>query len=154
SRVPVEAAAPEPTSPAAPPAAAESPAPEKTDSAPPADAAKTTVVSSTTPAAPQPAAPSPSQAPAAAAASHEQLAVEVEIHALTWIKISADGMPVQNGELQPGTTKRFTAQTSINVVVGNAGGLSMKVNDKPVRPLGGSGQVRSLTITAENLPSI
>ena len=84
----------------------------------------------------------------------ETLALELEVHELTWIKVSTDGTAVLNRELQPGTTRRYTAQTSIDVVVGNAGGLTMKVNDKTVRPLGRSGQVRSLTITPNNLADI
>jgi cytoskeleton protein RodZ len=82
------------------------------------------------------------------------LALELDVHEATWIKVSADGATVLNEVLQPGVTRRFTAQTSLKVDLGNAGGLSMKVNDKPVRSLGRSGQVRSLTITSDNLSEI
>jgi cytoskeletal protein RodZ len=152
NRPAVDATPPQPV-PAPPPPAVEAPAAEKTDPAASTPASNVTESAPTAPSTPQPANPgAPAQDAAPAPAG--QLALEVEILEPTWIKISTDGTPVLNRELPPGTMKRYTAQNSINVVVGNAGGISMKVNDKPVRPLGRSGQVRSLTITTENLPSI
>ncbi len=39
--------------------------------------------------------------------------------------------------------------------VGNAGGLSIRVNDRPALPLGRSGEVRkNIVITRQNLPSL
>jgi cytoskeletal protein RodZ len=152
NRPPADAA----TSQTPPPAVVEAPAAEKTESTESAPVSKTAeIASSTVPATAAPTSPAPSvQDPAPAPPRHDQLALEVEILEPTWIKISTDGTPVLNKELPPGTTKRYTAQNSINVVVGNAGGISLKVNDKPVRPLGRSGQVRTLNITTQNLPSI
>jgi hypothetical protein len=48
-------------------------------------------------------------------------------------------------------TRKFTADNSLYISIGNAAGLTMKINDKPLRPLGKSGQVRSVTITPANL---
>ena len=152
NRPAVDAAPPQPA-PVPPPPAVEPPAAEKTEPAASTPASNPTESAPTAPSTPQSASQG-ARAQVAAPAAAGQLALEVEILEPTWIKISTDGTPVLNRELPPGTTKRYTAQNSINVVVGNAGGISMKVNDKPLRPLGRSGQVKSLTITAENLPSI
>jgi hypothetical protein len=39
--------------------------------------------------------------------------------------------------------------------VGNAGGLSIRVNDRPALPLGRSGEVRkNIVITRQNLPDL
>jgi hypothetical protein len=76
----------------------------------------------------------------------------VEAHEQTWIKVVADGNPVDPGEvLQSGTTKKFTAQNSISISIGNAAGLSLKLNDKPMKTLGKSGQVRELNITPDTV---
>ena len=48
-------------------------------------------------------------------------------------------------------TRRFTAQSSLTLKVGNAAGLTMKLNDQPMKPLGKSGQVREIVITPDNL---
>jgi cytoskeleton protein RodZ len=132
---------------ASPPAAAPatSPAPEPV-AAPPISPPTTEVPAATTETAPvvPPAAP-----------VKDVLTLNLEVTETTWVKISADGTDVVAGEiLQPGTTRRYTAQSSIGVVVGNAGGLTIKVNNKPLRALGKSGQVRSITITPENLKDL
>src|SRR4029077_15365858 len=82
------------------------------------------------------------------------LRIDVEITATTWIKVAADGTTVNPGEiLEPGTIRHFTAQNSIYLSVGNAGGLALKINDMPAKNLGQSGQVRQLTITSQNYKS-
>jgi cytoskeletal protein RodZ len=86
--------------------------------------------------------------------THGPLVLEVAVHEKAWIKVSADGSTVLNEELQPGATRTVTAQNSISIRTGNAGGLSLKLNDKAVRPLGRSGDVRDLTITTENAAQI
>lgn len=106
----------------------------------------------TTPAAPQPA-PPPALPPATPTpAPKTALTLEVEAHEQTWIKVVADGNAVDPSEvLESGTTRKFTAQSSISISVGNAAGLSLKLNDKPMKPLGKSGQVRELTITPDTV---
>jgi len=143
----VDTAAPAPP-PVAPPPVTNAPAPIE-----PTAPEQTQPVKPTPAAAVEPAVASlaPPSSPSSATGP---LALELDVHETTWIKVSADGATVLNEVLQPGVTRRFTAQTSLKVDLGNAGGLSMKVNDKPVRSLGRSGQVRSLTITTNNLSEI
>ena len=76
----------------------------------------------------------------------------MEVKETTWIKVEADGNTVNPGEiLEPGMTRHFAAQNSIFLAIGNAAGLSLKINDKPTKNLGRSGQVRELNITPGNL---
>jgi hypothetical protein len=64
----------------------------------------------------------------------------------------ADGTAVVPGEiLEPGMTRKFSAETSLSISVGNAAGLALTINDMPLKPLGKSGEVRSITITQANL---
>ncbi|HLH31371.1 MAG TPA: helix-turn-helix domain-containing protein [Terriglobia bacterium] len=133
------------------------PAPTPTPSLqPPATAPQTTS------AAPEPATPPPTTAPAAptpvpvpsapAAPPSGALTLEMEAREQTWVKIVADGKTVSPGEiLEPGMTRKFAAANALNISIGNAGGLSLKLNDKPMKPLGKSGQVRELTITPDKV---
>jgi cytoskeletal protein RodZ len=112
--------------------------------APPAPLAPPTTPPEVTSAAPEP------QPPVATVA----LRIDVEITETTWIKVAADGTTVDPGEvLEQGTTRHFTAQNSIYLSVGNAGGIALKINDMPAKNLGKSGQVRQLTITPQNFKS-
>ena len=83
------------------------------------------------------------------------LTLDIEAREKTWIKVSSDGTSVNPGEiLQPGMTRKFTAQSSIYISIGNAAGLALKINDIPLKPLGKSGEVRSVTITTDNLKDL
>jgi cytoskeletal protein RodZ len=84
----------------------------------------------------------------------EALRIDIEVTQTTWIKVDSDGTTVSSGEvLKPGTTRHFTAQNSIFLAVGNAGGLAFKINDMPAKSLGKNGQVRKLNITLQNFKS-
>ena len=126
-----------------------------------------TIETSTTPNATPPAAgqptPEPARVPEATPAvppepvpapSLKTQALTLDIQALqkTWIKVEADGNSANPGEvLEPGMTRKFTAENTLQISIGNAAGLTLKINDMPVKPLGKSGQVRLLTITPANL---
>ena len=76
------------------------------------------------------------------------MVVELEFQDNSWFKLSADGAPVVNGEiLSRGASRRFTANQSINLSIGNAAGVSLRVNKQQVSSLGRNGQVRMLNIT-------
>jgi cytoskeletal protein RodZ len=114
------------------------------------------------PTVPGPALPPPTTAPEVTSAAPEPEAlsptsavrIDIEISETTWIKVTADGTTVDPGEiLEPGTTRHFTAQKSIILSLGNAGGLALKINDMPAKSIGKSGQVREVKITPENIKS-
>lgn len=90
-----------------------------------------------------------------ASAVKEALALVIEATERTWIKVLTDGTPAVAGEiLEPGMVRRFTAQNSITLSIGNAGGLILKINDQEMRPLGKSGQVRFVVIKPENVKDL
>jgi cytoskeletal protein RodZ len=96
--------------------------------------------------------PEPDPEPVAATPAKTTFTIDIEVRETTWIKVTSDGNAVIPGViLQPGATRKFTAENSIYISIGNAAGLAIKINDVPVKPLGKSGQVRSVTITSENL---
>jgi transcriptional regulator with XRE-family HTH domain len=96
--------------------------------------------------------PSPS---AAAAAAAEALVLTMTARQDCWVEVRADGETVVNRVLAQGESQTLEARGEIVLSVGNAGGLSIRVNDRPARPLGRSGEVRkNIVITRQNLPSL
>lgn len=100
--------------------------------------------------------PPPPPAPQVEEAEEEVdgLVLEIDVSEPTWIRVAVNGVPVAEEILQPGTSRRYTAEDSIDVTIGNAGGLALKLNDQVLPPLGQSGQVRTLAITPETLQEI
>jgi hypothetical protein len=78
------------------------------------------------------------------------LVLEVEVKELTWIRIATDGTVALNDSVSAGTVRKFSAEHSIDIILGNAGGASMKINGRDMGQLGARGQVREFKITPEN----
>ena len=72
-----------------------------------------------------------------------------------WVAARADGQPVLDRVLGAGESETLRAESEILLSVGNAGGLSFSINDRPGLPLGRSGEVRrNIVINLENLPRL
>jgi len=98
--------------------------------------------------------PSPSLAPAAVTAG-DSLVLTMTAQQDCWVEVRADGETVINRILAEGESQTLEARGEIVLSVGNAGGLSIRVNDRPALPLGRSGEVRkNIVITRQNLPSL
>ena len=88
-------------------------------------------------------------------AAAETLVLTMTARQDCWVEVRADGETVVNRILAQGESQTLEAQGEIVLSVGNAGGLSIRVNDRPARPLGRSGEVRkNIVITRQNLPSL
>jgi cytoskeleton protein RodZ len=98
------------------------------------------------PVAAAPAAPAPSAA-AAPAGSKVELALTATEE--TWLSVSSDGTPIFSGLLEANQTKTIEGQEFAKVRVGNAAGLEVRLNGKPLGPLGAHGQVRDLLFTPD-----
>jgi hypothetical protein len=71
------------------------------------------------------------------------------------VAVQVDGQTVLNRVLAGGETETLQAQGEIVLSVGNAGGLSFRVNDRPGVSLGRAGEVkRNIVITRKNLPEL
>lgn len=115
------------------------------------------VTTPTAPAAAPPVAPPAAiQLPATAPATSgpAALVLDVNVIDLSWVKITTDGNVVLSDNLAAGSTRRFTATSSIDVSIGNAGGTSLTINGREIPALGGTGRVRQLSITPENAAKI
>jgi cytoskeleton protein RodZ len=98
--------------------------------------------------------PSPSLTPSSAATG-DSLVLTMTAEQDCWVEVRADGETVINRVLAEGESQTLEARGEIVLSVGNAGGLSIRVNDRPALPLGRSGEVRkNIVITRQNLPSL
>ena len=68
----------------------------------------------------------------------------------TWLSITSDGKQIFSGVLEPSQTKTLTGLEVAKMKVGNAGGLEVRWNGKPIGPIGPRGQVRVVLFTPEN----
>ena len=68
----------------------------------------------------------------------------------TWLSITSDGKQIFSGILEPSQTKTLTGLDAAKMKVGNAGGLEVIWNGKPIGPIGPSGQVRVVVFTPDN----
>jgi cytoskeletal protein RodZ len=68
----------------------------------------------------------------------------------TWLSITSEGKNIFSGVLEPSQTKTLRASDVAKMKVGNAGGLDVLWNGKPIGPIGPRGQVRVVLFTPEN----
>ncbi len=67
-----------------------------------------------------------------------------------WLSVSSGDAPLYAGLLQPEQQKRFPIQKPLKLTFGNAGGVKLSVNGKPLTSVGKMGEVRVLEINPEN----
>jgi cytoskeletal protein RodZ len=67
----------------------------------------------------------------------------------TWLSIYSDGAPVFSGLLEANQTKTIEGKEFAKMRVGNAAGLEVRLNGKPLGSLGTHGQVRDLMFTSD-----
>jgi len=68
----------------------------------------------------------------------------------TWLSITSEGKRLFSGFLEPSQTKTLTGLDAAQMTVGNAGGIEVRLNGKPIGPIGKSGQVRRVVFTPDN----
>ena len=71
-----------------------------------------------------------------------------------WVTAIADGHREIYRILTPGGPTRLTAAREVSIRVGDAGAITWIVNGRDAGPMGRSGQVRDVRLTAENAGSV
>ncbi|MFI5008256.1 MAG: helix-turn-helix domain-containing protein [Solirubrobacterales bacterium] len=100
---------------------------------------------------PPPASPGPTPVSVPA----EGLVLTLTAQQSCWVEVRADGETVFSRVLNEGETETLAAQGELVLSVGNAGGLAIRLNDRPGLPLGRSGEVRkNIVITKDKIPSL
>ena len=92
----------------------------------------------------------PASAEAAAPAPNPNAALRIEITAdeAVWILARADGKFSFSGTLEPNQTRTVEGNDSVMLRLGNAGGVSITFNGKPIGSAGPRGQVRTVQFTS------
>jgi cytoskeletal protein RodZ len=100
--------------------------------------------------APPVAAPPPPVPAAGTSASHPNAAVRVELTAdePVWVLVQSDGKYFFSGTLGAKESRAFEATSTVLLRLGNAGGVTITLNGKPVGPVGPKGQVRTVQFTS------
>ena len=95
------------------------------------------------------AAESPSAEPSAQSTFSTGSGVEVVVSAVrakSWLFVSdASGRTLFSGQVSRGAVKSFSSDSQLNLKVGNAGGVDLKVNGKKVEAIGVDGEVVSVS---------
>ena len=99
---------------------------------------------------PGPAPVIPEEHPAEAPKTTGGVSMVLEFEQDSWTEVTAsDGTPIFSGMSRRGTSQRFQTQVGFRLTLGNAGGVRVTVDGRPLEPLGGAGQVvRNLPLPA------
>jgi cytoskeleton protein RodZ len=73
----------------------------------------------------------------------------------SWVEAKVDGTTVLNRVLKEGESQRLEARQEVLLSMGNAGGVTVTLNDAPLGPLGREGEVkRGVVINAQTAPAM
>jgi cytoskeleton protein RodZ len=113
----------------------------------------------------QPSAPSAPQSPSPNSSPEPQIAaqtiassstdavknvvLDVAATERTWLRITSGGQEIFSGILQPSESRTLSAWDGATMRIGNAAGIEVRWNGKPVGPLGTRGQVRTVHFTPQ-----
>jgi cytoskeleton protein RodZ len=85
---------------------------------------------------------------AAAPAVPGPVHVQVTATETSWVRARSDGKYAFSATLDPNQTRTVDADESVELLLGNAGGVSVVLNGKPIGALGPKGQVRTVQLSS------
>ncbi len=77
--------------------------------------------------------------------------LRIEAKETTWLSVTIDEMQQREYTLQPGEQVTWSAESGYRLHIGNAAGLQLYLNDKPIKSLGRSGRVVRLELPDPSL---
>jgi cytoskeletal protein RodZ len=80
------------------------------------------------------------------AKAQDKLKLQVIAVEQTWLKVIVDEQTARSYDLKPGDRLELEGTHNFNLMIGNATGLHILMNERPVKIFGSSGQVVSLKI--------
>lgn len=89
---------------------------------------------------------------AAAEPLEAPVVAEVNLTGRSWLSVTVDGRKVFEGILESGAQETWTAESSIVLTSGNAGGVEVSFNGDEAVPMGEAGKVETLTLTPDTDP--
>jgi cytoskeletal protein RodZ len=97
---------------------------------------------------PEPSATDPASPPAAAPNPNASVRVAIVADELVWISATVNGKYLLSGTLKPHESRNIDADGEVKLRVGNAGGVTLMLNGKPVGEVGPKGQPRTVQFTS------
>lgn len=85
------------------------------------------------------------------AARAEGLVLRLAATERVWVGVEADGKMTLQRVLNPNDIETLKAKNSFDLTIGNAGGIVLTLNGDTLKPLGRSGEVRSVHLTSDDL---
>jgi cytoskeleton protein RodZ len=76
-----------------------------------------------------------------------EFTLDIEAIEPTWFQVVSDGKMVFTGVLKPGESKTLAVKDGARMKVGNAGGIEVKFNGRPIGTVGNRGQIRTVLFT-------
>lgn len=95
--------------------------------------------------------PSPQIAVTTSVAEEEPLSLQIKAVEKTWVRIQVDSQPEMEVLFRPGEEISYQGIKQIVLLIGNAGGLDLVFNGKPLERFGKSGEVLTLTFTLQGV---
>ncbi len=90
----------------------------------------------------------------AASDPNSALRLEFEVTEKCWVSIESDKGRIIRKILEPGEAQSFDAAEHFFIVIGNAGGVHLRINGLPAKPLGKPGEVVKMLINSQSLPDL
>lgn len=85
---------------------------------------------------------------------YDGLEMLVTFEASSWIRVTLDGVVVQQGTVATGETRPYQADERIALRIGNAGGVRIELNGHDLGTMGASGAVVEVGWTLEDLDDL
>ncbi len=127
----------------------DTPTPTATPSPTPLPTDTPTPVPTSTPTATPTATPTPTVTPTATPTVSIKLDLQV-LDEAAWVLVVADGQTLQENTMPPGAKGSWSAKSTMELKVGNAGKVKVFLNGKPLPPLGEVGQVVTMLWKAQS----
>jgi cytoskeleton protein RodZ len=92
-------------------------------------------------------------APAATTSVPEKKLFSLQLKAveMTWVSLHTDDQPAKEMTFKPGEGLSVQASNRIRMILGNAGGLDLILNGRPLEKFGKSGEVLTLIFTSQGV---
>jgi cytoskeleton protein RodZ len=88
------------------------------------------------------------------AAPSKSIQLELRLTDRAWVRVVADGERVLEDNLEPGFVQTIQAHDSVQLFVGNAGGVKVALNGETMQPVGPPGHVRRVDVSASGMEVI
>ena len=81
----------------------------------------------------------------------DSITLNISASVRSWIRVTSDSSNVYEFTLQPNQSKKITADSLFNLLIGNAGGIKIELNGKPLEFEGKMGEIKNIRIDTSGI---